>query len=157
MLSKRDFNTMVTIPYTRQERNRKAKKKREVSKKCRNIGATHWNCKARQDEKPDHDVENKVKRGKLLLKLLKVRSLVLSMALWTKEDKTKQFPRFYHFSDNLRDGFFTIFSPREAVTKLRISKFMKPSCSSNTEIAPDILIAAEIQFLNCTRTGLKSL
>jgi len=123
---------------------------------CRNVGATQWNCKARQDEKPDHVVENKTKRGKLPLELLEVRSL-LSMALWIKENKPKPFPRFYHFSDYLRDGFFTIFSPREAVTKLRISKFMKPSCCSNTEIAPDVLIAAEIQFLNCTRTGLKSL
>lgn len=79
------------------------------------------------------------------------------MALWNKEEQNKQFPRFYHFSDYLRDGFFTILSPGEAVTKLRISKFMKPSCSSNTEIAPNILIAAEIQFLDCTRTGLKSL
>lgn len=116
-----------------------------------------WICKARQNEKPDHDVGNKEKRGKLLLKFLEVRSLVLSRALGIKEHKIKQFPRFYHFSDYLRDGFFTIFSPREAVTKLRISKLMKPSCSGNTEIAPDILIAAEIQFLNGTRTGLKSL
>lgn len=43
------------------------------------------------------------------------------------------------------------------MTKLGISKFMEPSCSSHTEIAPDILIAAEIQLLNCARTGLKSL
>lgn len=72
------------------------------------------------------------------------------MALWIKKDQNKLF--FY-----LRDGFFTILSPREAVTKLRISKLMKPSCSSNTEIAPDVLIAAEIQFLDCTRTRLKPL
>lgn len=79
------------------------------------------------------------------------------MAVWIKNEQNKQFPRFYHYSDYSRDGFFTVFSPREAVTKLRVSKFMKSSCSSNAEIAPDILIAAEIQFLNRTRTGLKSL
>lgn len=72
------------------------------------------------------------------------------MALWIKKTQNKLF--LY-----LRDGFFTILSPGEAVTKLRISKLMKPSCSSNTEIAPDVLIAAEIQFLDCTRTRLKSL
>lgn len=110
-----------------------------------------------EKEKPDSDVGIQEKRGKLLLKFLEVRSLVLSRALGIKQQEIKQFPRFYHFGDYLRDGFFTIFSPREAVTKLRISKFMKPSCSGNTEIAPDILIAAEIQFLNGTRTGLKSL
>lgn len=78
------------------------------------------------------------------------------MALRIKEDKAKQFPRLSHISD-LRDGFFTVLSPGEAVTKLGISKFMEPSCSSNTEIAPDVLIAAEIQLLNRARTGLKSL
>lgn len=78
------------------------------------------------------------------------------MALWIKEDKAKQFPRPSHTPD-LRDGFFTVLSPGEAVTKLGISKFMESPCSSHTEIAPDILIAAEIQLLNCARTGLKPL
>lgn len=66
-------------------------------------------------------------------------------------------PYSNHFPGYLRDGLFTVLSPREAVTKLRISKFVKPPCSSNTEIAPDVLIAAEIQFLDCSRAGLKTL
>lgn len=56
-----------------------------------------------------------------------------------------------------RNCFLSVFSPGKAVTKLRISKFMKPSCSSNTEITPNILIAAKIQLLNCSWAGLKTL
>lgn len=80
----------------------------------------------------------------------------MPVALWITEDKPKQFPRLSHTAD-LRDGFLTVLSPGEAVPKLGISKFMEPSCSSHTEIAPDILIAAEIQLLNRARAGLKSL
>lgn len=56
-----------------------------------------------------------------------------------------------------RNCFLSVFSPGEAMTKLRISKFMKAPCSSNTEITPNILIATEIQFLNCSWAGLKTL
>lgn len=100
-------------------------------------------------------MENKIKTGRFLWKLLEARSC-LPVALWITEDKPKQFPRLSHTAD-LRDGFLTVLSPGEAVPKLGISKFMEPSCSSHTEIAPDILIAAEIQLLNRARAGLKSL
>lgn len=56
-----------------------------------------------------------------------------------------------------RNCFFSVFSPGKAVTELRISKFMKSPSSSNTEITPNILIAAKIKFLNCSRAGLKPL
>lgn len=57
----------------------------------------------------------------------------------------------------LRNCFLSVFSKGKAVTELRISKFMKSPCSSNTEITPNILIATEIQFLNCSWTGLETL
>lgn len=56
-----------------------------------------------------------------------------------------------------RNCFLSVFSPGKAVTKLRISKFMKSACSSNTEITPNILIAAEIQFLNRSWAWLETL
>lgn len=58
---------------------------------------------------------------------------------------------------NLRDGFFSVFSPGKAMAKLRISKFMETSCCSNTEVAPHVLAAAEIQFLHSPRAWLKTL
>lgn len=78
------------------------------------------------------------------------------MALWIKEDKAKPFPRPSPIPD-LRDGLLTVLSPGEAVPKLGISKLVEPSCSSHAEIAPDILIAAEIQLLHCARAGLEPL
>lgn len=56
-----------------------------------------------------------------------------------------------------RDCFLPVFSPGKAVPELRISKFMKSSSSSNTEITPNVLIATKIKFLNCSRAGLKPL
>lgn len=56
-----------------------------------------------------------------------------------------------------RNRFLTIFSPGKAVAKLRIGKLVKSPCSSNTEVTPDVLIAPEIQFLNSSWAGLKTL
>lgn len=73
----------------------------------------------------------------------------------------KHFHRKYlcqsKFCVYLRDGFFTILSPREAVSKLRVCKLVQPSSSCNAEVAPYVLIAAEIQLLHSSRAGLETL
>lgn len=56
-----------------------------------------------------------------------------------------------------RDGFFTILSPRETVSKLGISKLVQSASCCNTEVTPHVLIAAEIQLLHCSRAWLETL
>lgn len=57
----------------------------------------------------------------------------------------------------LRNCLFSIFSPGETVPKLRVGKLVQPSSSCHTEVAPYILIAAEVQLLHCSRAWLETL
>lgn len=70
---------------------------------------------------------------------------------------TAMFFFFFKFCVYSRDGFFTILSPRETVSKLGVSKLVQPSGSCDTKVAPHILIAAEIQLLHCSRARLETL
>lgn len=47
----------------------------------------------------------------------------------------------------IRNGFFPILSPGEAVSKLGVGKLVQPTSRCHTEIAPHVLIAAKIQLL----------
>jgi hypothetical protein len=59
--------------------------------------------------------------------------------------------------ENQLSSRFTIFSPRETMTELGISKLVKTTRCCNTKVAPDVLTAPEVEFLNSSRTRLESL
>lgn len=61
------------------------------------------------------------------------------------------------FVADSRDGFLPILSPRETVSKLGVCKLMQPSSRRHAEVAPHVLIAAEIQLLHCARARLETL
>lgn len=48
----------------------------------------------------------------------------------------------------IRDGLLSILSPGETVSKLGVSKLVQPSSRCHAEVAPHVLIAAEIQLLH---------
>ena len=56
-----------------------------------------------------------------------------------------------------RDGFFTILPPGEAVSKLGVGKLVQTPGSRDTEVAPHVLIAAEIQLLHRSGARLETL
>lgn len=64
---------------------------------------------------------------------------------------------FLKFCVYVRDGFLPILSPRETVSKLGVGELMQPSSRCHTEVAPHVLVAAEIQLLHCSRAWLETL
>lgn len=56
-----------------------------------------------------------------------------------------------------RNGFFTVLTPGETVSKLRVCEFMQAAGRSNTEVTPNVFTAAEVQLLDGARTGFEPL
>lgn len=57
---------------------------------------------------------------------------------------------------DLLSRLLSVFSPREAMSELRVGELVQATRRTNAEVAPDILRRSEIQFLHCSRARLKT-